>query len=59
MYDSFWLLKIIVFETKSDYDVIIFVHGVIQKNLPYGSNCIVDVPIWPKFDNKKRSWDSW
>ena len=44
------LLKLKVTWDKG-YDVIIFVHGVTNKILSHYSNYIVDVVIWPKFDN--------
>ena len=44
------LLKIKVFWSK-DYDVIIIVYDVINKNLSRGSNFIVDVVMWRKFSN--------
>ena len=44
------LLKIKVFWNK-DYDVIIYVHDVTSKILSRDSNHIVDVVMWPKFDN--------
>ena len=44
------LLKLKVTWDKG-YDVIIFVHDVTNKILSHYSNYIVDVVIWPKFDN--------
>ena len=48
------LLKITVFWNKA-YDVIISVHDVTNKNLSRDSNYIVDVVMWPKFDNSNIS----
>ena len=48
------LLKLKVFWSKG-YDVIIFVYDIISKNLPYDSNYIVDVVMWPKFGNYRTS----
>ena len=47
------LLKTKIFWIK-DYDVITFVHGVTNKIL-YDSSYIVDVVMWPKFDNSSIS----
>ena len=44
------LLEIKVFWNKG-YDVIIFVHHVPNKILSRDSSFIVDVVMWPKFDN--------
>ena len=44
------LLKITVFWNKS-YDVIISVDDVTNRILSRDSNYIVDVFMWPKFDN--------
>ena len=44
------LLKINLFQNKG-YDVIIFVHDVINKILSRGSNYIIDVVMLPKFGN--------
>ena len=44
------LLKIKVFWNKG-YDVIIYVHDVTNKIISRDSNYIVDVVMWPKFDN--------
>ena len=44
------LLKIKAFWNKA-YDIIIFVHGVTNKVLSRGSNCIVNFVMWPKFGN--------
>ena len=44
------LLRIMVFWNKG-YDVIITVDDVTNKILPYDSNYIVDVFMWPKFGN--------
>ena len=44
------LLKIRVFWNKG-YDVIISVHDVTNKILSRDWNYIVDVVMWPKFDN--------
>ena len=44
------LLKLKVTWDKG-YDVIIFVHDVTNKILSHYSNYIIDVVIWPKFDN--------
>ena len=44
------LLKIKVFWNK-DYDVILYVHDIINQILSRDSNCIVDVAMWPKFGN--------
>ena len=51
---SLGLLKIKVFWNK-DYDVMIFVYGVINKNLLRDSNYIVDVAMWPKYGNSSTS----
>ena len=48
------LLRIKVFWNKS-YDVVISVHGFINKILSSDSNFIVDVAIWPKFGNPRNS----
>ena len=48
------LLKIKVFWNKG-YDVIIYVHDVTNKILSRDSNYIVDVVMWPKFDNSSIS----
>ena len=44
------LLKTTVFWNKG-YDVIIYVHDVTNKILLPDLNYIVDVVMWPKFDN--------
>ena len=44
------ILKINLFQNKG-YDVIIFVHDVINKILSRGSNYIIDVVMLPKFGN--------
>ena len=44
------LLKINLFQNKG-YNVIIFVHDVIKKNLSRDSNYITDVVMRPKFGN--------
>ena len=44
------LLKITVFWSKG-CDVITYVHGVTNKILSRDLNYIVDVVMWPKFDN--------
>ena len=44
------LLKIRVFWNKG-YDVIISTHDVTNKFLSHDSNYIIDVVMWPKFDN--------
>ena len=44
------LLEIKVFWNKG-YEVIIYVHEVINKILSNDSNHIVDVAMWPKFGN--------
>ena len=44
------LLEIKVFWNKG-YDAIIFVHHVTNKILSRDSSFIVDVVMWPKFDN--------
>ena len=51
---SLGLLKIKVFWNK-DCDVMIFVYGVINKNLLRDSNYIVDVAMWPKYGNSSTS----
>ena len=43
-------LKINIFWNK-DYDVTVSVHDVTNKILSRGSNYILDVLLWPKFDN--------
>ena len=48
--DALDLLKIKVFWNK-DYDIIFFVHDVINKVLSCDSGYIVDVVMWPKFYN--------
>ena len=48
------LLKIKIFQNE-DYDVIIRDYGVTNKILSTGSNCIVDVAMWPKFGNSSIS----
>ena len=48
------LLKIKVFWNYS-YNVIVFVHGVTNKNLSRDSNCIVYVAVWPKFGSSSIS----
>ena len=48
------LIKIKVFWNKG-YDVIVSVHDVINRILLHGSNYIVDVVMWPKFDNSSIS----
>ena len=48
------LLKITVFWNKG-YDVITFVHDVINQILWPDSNYIVDVFMWPKFGNSSIS----
>ena len=48
--DAQGLLKIKIF-WKKVCDVIIFFHDVKKKMLSQDSSCIVDVVIWPKFDN--------
>ena len=48
------LLKIRVFWNKG-YDVIISVHDVTNKILSRDWNYIVDVVMWPKFDNSSIS----
>ena len=48
------LLKIKVFWNKG-YDVIISYHDVTNKILSRDSNYIVDVTMWPKFDNSSIS----
>ena len=48
------LLKIEMFQSK-DYDVIIYVHDVINQILSHDSNCIVDVVMWTKFGNSRIS----
>ena len=52
--DTLGLLKIKVFRNK-DYDVIIFVYDVINKNLTRDSNFIVDVVMWPQLGNSRTS----
>ena len=52
--DNLGLLKIKVFWNKG-YDIIIFVHDVTNKILSSDRNYIVDVVIWPKFDNSSIS----
>ena len=47
-------LKINIFWNK-DYDVTVSVHDVTNKILSRGSNYIVDVFMWPKFDNSSIS----
>ena len=44
------LLKLKVTWSKG-YDVIIFVHDIVNKILSRYSNYILDVDIWPKFVN--------
>ena len=44
------LLKLKTF-WKKGYDVIIYVHDVTSKILSCDSNYIVNVVMWPKFDN--------
>ena len=44
------LLKIKLFWNKG-YDVISYVHDVINKILSRDSNYIVDLVMWPKFGN--------
>ena len=44
------LLKISVFGDK-EYDVIMPAHDVTNKNLLPDSNYIVDLVMWPNFDN--------
>ena len=44
------LLKIKVFWNKG-YDVIISAHDVTNKLLSHDSNYIINVVMWPKFDN--------
>ena len=44
------LLKLKIFWNKG-YGVIIYVHDVRNKILSPDSNYIVDVVMWPKFDN--------
>ena len=44
------LRKIKVFWSK-DYDVILFVNDVTNRTLLRDSNYIVDVVMWPKFEN--------
>ena len=51
---SIGLLKIKVFSNKN-YDVIKFVHGVTNKIITRGSNCIADVVMDPKFGNSSIS----
>ena len=48
------LLKIKVFWNKG-YDVIIFVHDVINKILSRDSNHIVDLVMWTRFCNSRIS----
>ena len=48
------LRKIKVF-WKKGYDVIISVNDVTNKTLSRDSNYIVDVVMWPKFDNSRIS----
>ena len=48
------LLKVTVFLNKG-YDVITFVHDVINQILWPESNYIVDVFMWPKFGNSSVS----
>ena len=48
------LLKIRLFRNEG-YDVIISVHGVNNKILSRDSNYIVDMVMWPKFDNSSNS----
>ena len=48
------LLKVKVFWIKC-YDVMISVHDVSNKISSLGSNCIVDVVMWPKFGNSSIS----
>ena len=48
------LLEIIVF-WKKGYDVMICVHGVINKILSRDLNYIVDLVRWPKFGNSSIS----
>ena len=48
------LLKIKVFWSKV-YDVIIFFHDITNRVLSRDSNYIVDVVMWPKFDNSSIS----
>ena len=44
------ILKISLF-WKIDYNVITFVYEITDEILSRGSNFIVDVVMWPKFDN--------
>ena len=48
------LLKLKIFWNK-DYDVIISIYGVTNKILSRDSNYIVDLVMWPKFDNSSIS----
>ena len=48
------LLKINVFWIK-DYDIIISVHGVVNKILSLESNHIVGMVMWPKFGSSSIS----
>ena len=48
------LLKIRLFRNEG-YDVIISVHDVNNKILSRDSNYIVDMVMWPKFDNSSNS----
>ena len=48
------LLKINVF-WKIGFDLIISANDVTKKNLSRDSNYIVDVVVWPKFDNSSIS----
>ena len=47
-------LKIRLFRNEG-YDVIISVHGVNNKILSRDSNYIVDMVMWPKFNNSSNS----
>ena len=46
--------KINVFWNQG-YDIIISVHGVTNKVLPRELNYVLDVLMWPKFDNSSIS----
>ena len=48
------LFKVKVFWNK-DYDVIISVYDVSNKNSSRDSNHIIDVVMWPKFGNSSTS----
>ena len=48
------LFKVKVFWNK-DYDVIISVYDVSNKNSSRDSNYIIDVVMWPKFGNSSTS----